>query len=143
VDSALWHRGSRLVAVTDGGTKTSKELYVYELREADAGVVSTVERVALPDYEQNALRRVGATAIFKGSSMTPTRWVDAVLESSLAYDALRQQGGRPTELLGNFEVTVWIEVQWRRSLNSPTGPGRNEPATARLDRMGLPHPVER
>jgi hypothetical protein len=137
VDSALWHDGSRFVAVTDGGTKTSRELYVYELRETDAGAVRAVDRIALPNYEQNALGRVRATAI-ANSSVAPIRWVGDVLESTLNFRAERRLDRQPAEVVGDFDVTVRIKLEWSRSQDSPSGPSHNGPASARLDSMGTP-----
>jgi len=65
---ALWHSSSQFVAVTDQGTRHSRELYVLAI-DSDR-----VERLPFPDYVQNALGRVGATWPDFACVSSPIRW---------------------------------------------------------------------
>jgi hypothetical protein len=65
---ALWHSSSQFVAVTDQGTRHSREFYIL------AVYPKRVERLKVPDYIQNALGRVGVTEVDFACVSTPMRW---------------------------------------------------------------------
>lgn len=67
-NQAYWHSSSRYVAITDQGTRHSRELYVVSL-EGETPVV-----LEAPDFYQNALGRVGAVHTDFAQVVTPQRW---------------------------------------------------------------------
>jgi hypothetical protein len=65
---ALWHSSSQFVAITDQGTRHSRELYLLAIYP------DRVDRLKFPDYIQNALGRVGATEVDFACVSSPIRW---------------------------------------------------------------------
>jgi hypothetical protein len=65
---ALWHSSSQFVAITDQGTRHSRELYIL------AVYPKRVERLKVPDYVQNALGRVGVTEVDFACVSNLIRW---------------------------------------------------------------------
>lgn len=89
VDSVvLWHKSSTVFAITDRGTKHSRELYIYETTPTD---VSLIEQ---PDYHQNALGRVNATEGYNTAVTNPLEWKGDTLNCSLIFDAVTPDSPR-------------------------------------------------
>jgi hypothetical protein len=65
---ALWHPSSQFVAITDQGTRHSRELYLLAVYPDRA------ERLEFPNYVQNALGRVNATSVDFACISSPKRW---------------------------------------------------------------------
>lgn len=85
---ALWHSSSQFVVVTDSGTRHSKEIYLLDVTPG------RVERLQLPDYVQNALGRVNATAIDLHCLSTPKNWTDDDLLLTLYFSTSTPEHGR-------------------------------------------------
>ncbi len=75
-DHAYWHGSSRFVALTDQGSRHSRELYVVAVFD---GTPKVLEQ---PDFFQNALGRVNAVEIDFASVVNPKKWDgdDLILE---------------------------------------------------------------
>lgn len=65
---AVWHPSGDFVAVTDRGTRHSREIYLFEV-SADRA-----RRLPQPDYVRKALSRVGAKEVGLHSIATPKGW---------------------------------------------------------------------
>jgi len=65
---ALWHASSRIVAVSDQGTKHSRTLYMLAVSPEGTTLLNS------PDYVQNALGRLGVTHVDRQCLSTPKRW---------------------------------------------------------------------
>lgn len=66
---ALWHASGEFVVVTDQGTRHSREIYVLAVSPEG------VKPLLIPNFIQNALGRVNATAIDHTCVSTPVKWV--------------------------------------------------------------------
>jgi len=116
--SALWHSSSKFFAITDRGTRHSRELYVYEVQ------ASGIEELELPHFFQNALGRVNATQGYAVSVVKPLRWEDKDLICSLAFDATVPNGGRSPQYTTEFTLRLYCEANQRSylqlvSMNKP------------------------
>jgi len=67
-DHAYWHSSSRFVAVTDQGTRHSRELYIVSVLGKEPTILEQ------PDFYQNALGQVGAVETDFASIVTPQKW---------------------------------------------------------------------
>jgi hypothetical protein len=65
---AIWHSTGEFVAITDQGTRHSRELYIVAVYPDHA------ERLEIPDYAQNAFGRVDATSADFASVASPQDW---------------------------------------------------------------------
>jgi len=85
---AFWHRSGEFVVITDQATRHSKEIYIL--------AVSTqrTERLAFPNYIQNALGRIGATEIDLHCVSTPKAWDGDDLLLTLSFSARLPTGRR-------------------------------------------------
>lgn len=82
VSKVLWHRSSRIFALTDHGTRHSMEMYLYGIT-AEGSIILLNQ----PDYFQNALGRVDSTEGYMTAVVKPTAWNDDSLTCNLFYDA--------------------------------------------------------
>ncbi len=87
---ALWHPGSGVVALTDAGSAHSRELYIYEVSDGGA------TRMEMPDYRQNALGRVDATALADTAFVELRAWDGDVLHCLFTF-RVRRAGAAPVE----------------------------------------------
>lgn len=85
---AFWHESSEFVVITDQATRHSKEIHILAVSDGHA------ERLAFPDYIQNALGRVGATEIDLHCVSTPKAWNGDDLALILYFSAKSQERGR-------------------------------------------------
>jgi hypothetical protein len=85
---AFWHSSSQFVAVTDQGTRHSRELYLLAVQPHG------VERLELPNYIQKALGRVDATEIDSQCVSTPKGWEGDDLLLTLQVSASHPGRGR-------------------------------------------------
>lgn len=69
-DHAYWHKSSRYVAITDQGTRHSRELYIADVSGGRS------ELIKQPDFYQNALGRIDAVEIDFARVVTPQKWED-------------------------------------------------------------------
>jgi hypothetical protein len=97
---ALWHPRGHVVAITDAGTAHSRELYLYEVRGSSAF------RLVVPDYEQNALGRVGATATADTADTELERWDGDVLRFRFTFRPLRSDHANQS-----FVVEISLRLQ--------------------------------
>lgn len=67
-DHAYWHESSRYVAITDQGTRHSRELYIVDVSDGRSDVIEQ------PDFWQNALGRIDAVEIDFTKVVTPRKW---------------------------------------------------------------------
>jgi len=65
---ALWNEASSFVALTDSDSRHTERLYIFHVTDGSA------RRLVIPDFEQNALGRVGATESDLHSHPIPRRW---------------------------------------------------------------------
>lgn len=84
-DRAYWHASGRFVAITDQGTRHSRELYLVGLGDGKPTLL------VLPDFVQNALGRVGAVETDFADVVNPQRWEgdDLILELYITANSRR------------------------------------------------------
>jgi hypothetical protein len=86
--TAVWHPSGTIVAFNDRATRHSLELYVYAIRDGKP------VRLAVDDYVQNALGRVGAVEPDLTCVSTPLRWDGTSLTVKLQFSASIPATGR-------------------------------------------------
>lgn len=84
-DHAWWHSSGKFVALTDQGSRHSRELYVLAVDENDAG--KPVSVMHQPDFFQNALGRVKAVEIDFADVVNPQKWEGDDLHLDLHFTA--------------------------------------------------------
>jgi len=84
----LWHPSGEFVAVADRGTKHSKELYVFSVRDGKP------VKLEYPDYAQNALGRMGVVEVGLHAISTPLSWEDDVLSVKFYFSVDHEGKGR-------------------------------------------------
>ena len=96
---AFWHGSSRLVGVTNQGTRHTVELYLFAVDRGKA------ERLTFPDYVQNALGRVDATERGMYCISRPKGWEQDDLAIELFFKADQPDGshGYKTEVILHCE----------------------------------------
>lgn len=67
-DHAYWHKSSHYVAITDQGTRHSRELYIVDVSGGRS------ELIKQPDFYQNALGRIDAVEVDFARVVTPQKW---------------------------------------------------------------------
>jgi hypothetical protein len=95
-DHAYWHPSSRCVAITDQGTRHSRELHIIYIDEGGKASV-----LGQPDFYQNALGRVGAVKMDFACVVTPQKWDGDDLILGLHFTA----NGRRTY---DFEIVLHL-----------------------------------
>jgi hypothetical protein len=120
--SALWHSSSRCFAITDRGTKHSRELFVFEVRDNE------IEALELPDFFRSAVGLVNATEGYAVSVVTPLRWEADDLVCGFVFDATLPKAGRSPQYTTEFTLRLYY--------------GANQRSYLRLESMNRPEPHE-
>ena len=103
-DRAIWHPSGKFVAITDQGTRHSREIYLVAISPKHA------DTLKLPDYVQNALGRVHATSADFICVSTPQRWDGDDLVIKFDFSA---------NLRRSYTCEVILRVLWGEH-NAPT-----------------------
>ncbi len=117
-DCALWHGSSKFVAITDQGSRHSRELYIVAISDGSPVILRQ------PDFYQNALGRVGAVEIDFASVVTPLKWDgdDLVLEVYFTANRRRSYTFEVVlHLAHGVQMSPWLSLKSVKKLKEEEG----------------------